>query len=129
MVGWKFSYDVISDAIAGASVEQTPLQPELEGHPGNYWLVSASEPDRYHVDNETVYPSAADALASSQASTFTLTAAGPVGFAIRDGVLYDNLEGMSLEVLPEPSATLQLGVGAIALFFCRVGKHRAPSVT
>jgi hypothetical protein len=128
-IGWKFSYDVISDAIGAASVDGTPLEPEAVEHPGNYWVVSESAPDRYHVDNETVYPSAADALASSQASTFTLTEAGPVGFAIRDGVLYDNLEGMSLEVVPEPSATLQLGAGIAALFFCRVGKRRPRSVT
>ena len=117
-IGWKFSYDVISDAIASASVDGTPLEAVEAEQPGNYWVVSESEPDRYHVDNETVYPSAPDALAGSKASAFTLTEAGPVGFAIRDGVIDDNLEGMSLEVVPEPSAALQLGAGVGALCAC-----------
>ena len=117
-IGWKFSYDVVSDAIGSAIVDGTPLAPEETEHPGSYWVVSESAPDRYHVDNETVYPSAADALASAQASSFTVTEDGPVGFAIRDGVLDDNLGGMSLEVVPEPSAQLQLGAGLGTLFVC-----------
>jgi len=125
-IGWKFSYDVLADAFGAVSVDGTPLAPEETEHPGNYWVVSASAPDRYHVDNETVYPSAADALASSLASSFTLTAAGPVGFAIRDGDTYDNLEGMSLEVVPEPSAQLQLSAGAGALFALRRRRARQP---
>lgn len=117
-IGWKFSYDVISDAIGAASVSGTPLEPEEAEHPGSYWVVSESAPDRYHVDDETVYPSAADALAHAQGSAFTLTETGPVGFAIHDSHLDDNLGGMSLQIVPEPSAPLELVAGAGALFLC-----------
>ena len=117
-VGWKFSYDVISDAFGAASANGTPLEAEEAAHPGSYWLFSESEPDRYHVDNETVYPTAADALAYSQESAFTITEAGPVGFAINDSYLEDNLEGLSLEIVPEPGSALQLGAGVCALLVC-----------
>jgi hypothetical protein len=115
-VGWKFSYDVISDAIGAVSANGTALTPEDSEHPGSYWVVSASAPDRYHVDNETVYPSAADALAHAQGSVFTLNETTSVGFAIRDGQLNDNLAGMSLQVVPEPAEELELGAGVGALF-------------
>jgi hypothetical protein len=116
-IGWKSSYDVVSDAITAVSVSGSPLAPVAAEQFGSYWLVSGSEPHRYHVDNETVYPAAPDALANAESSQFTVSTSGLVGFAIHDGFLNDNLGGMSLEVLqvPEASPAALLGLGLASL--------------
>jgi hypothetical protein len=120
VVGWTNSYDVVSDAISSVSVIGPPLVPVAAQPAGiaqfqDYFLVSGSETDRYHVDDGNVYPSAAAALAVAQTSTFTLSSAGLVGFAIRDNPLFlnDNLGGMSLAVnlVPEPSTSILLSLG------------------
>ena len=120
VIGWKVSYDVISDAITAVSVSGSPLTPVAEEQLGNYWIASESAPDRYHVDNQTVYPSALDAHANAVASSFTVSTSGPVGFAIRDGELGDNLAGMSLLVtpVPEPSRTVLVAAGLAGLLLC-----------
>jgi hypothetical protein len=118
--GWKVSYDVISDALTAVSVSEVPLEPVAADQPGDYWIASETDPDRYHVDNETVYPTPLDALPNAASSIFTVSEAGLVGFAIRDGYLDDNTGGMSLAVtpVPEPSRTLLLGAGVAALLAC-----------
>jgi hypothetical protein len=121
VIGWKVSYDVISDAITAVSVSETPLEPAATDPPaGHYWIASETEPDRYHVDDDTVYPTPADALVAGESSTFTVSEAGPVGFAIRDAVVDDNTGGMSLAVVPvpEPSRPALLGAGIAALAVC-----------
>jgi hypothetical protein len=130
--GWKISYDVMSDALTAVSVSQTPLaslavEPDGVGIINDYWIASELERDRYHVDDQTVYPSAADALARAESSSFTLSTSGLVGFALRDGFPDDNLEGMSLEVtrLPESSATLLLGSGSAGVLLCSRTRRRA----
>lgn len=122
VVGWKNSYDVISDAITAVSVSGSPLSP-ISTDPTDttsnqdYWVSNGSEPDRYHIDDSTVYPSAADAFAGAKSSVFTVSAGGLVGFAIRDSSLSDNFGGMSLEInpIPEPSTAALLGLGLLSL--------------
>jgi hypothetical protein len=117
VIGWKTSYNVVSDAIAAVSVNGSPLAPVGAEVIEDYWLVSGSETDRYQVDNDTVYPSGADALTGAESSEFVVSTSGFVGFAIRDASVSDNLGGMSLEVLPvpEPSAGALVGVGMALL--------------
>jgi hypothetical protein len=124
VLGWKNSYDVLSDDITAVSVTGLPLSP-IGADPTDpsvlqdYWLSNGTETDRYHVDDATVYPTAGDALTHAESSVFTLSTSGFVGFAIRDNGLNDNLGGMSLSVVhtPEPStaALLALGLAAFAL--------------
>jgi hypothetical protein len=123
-VGWKNSYDVLSDALTAVSVSESPLtpvaqEPTNEAFLQDYWLANASVVDRYHVDDGMVYPSAADAFVPAAASVLTVSQAGLVGFAIRDDFPSDNLGGVSLEIapLPEPAGmpALTLGFAALAI--------------
>jgi hypothetical protein len=122
--GWKNAYDVISDALTAVSVDEVELVPEASEPTGDglihdHWIASPSEPDRYHVDDAIVYPTAEDVIATGKSSVFTVSDAGFVGFSIRDGVPEDNLGGLSLEItpVPEPPATpaLVAGFGSIVL--------------
>ena len=122
VMGWKNSYDVISEALSAVSVAGSPLAPvasEPAGPGGlqDYWLASPSETDRYHVDDGKVYPTAADAFAAAQSSQFTVSASGLVGFAIYDSSVADNSGGISLEItaIPEPSTAGLLALGLIPL--------------
>ena len=133
VTGWKNSYDVISGVLSDvqiASTPQSPIAPEPTGDPAlqDYWYAPATPPeiDRYHVDDGLVYPTAADGVATAAASQFTVTAAGPVGFAIRDSYLLDNLGGVSLVItpLPEPGSALGLAVGCAALALRRRRRSR-----
>jgi len=117
--GWKTSYEVLSDAITAVNVGEAALSPVPAEPTGfeqiqDYWIASASQVDRYHVDEPIVYPSASDGLTSAESSSFVLAQPGPVGFAIRDADLDDNLGGVSLAI-PEPSEPLMLGSGAAAV--------------
>ena len=118
VLGWKNSYDVLSDDITAVSVSGTPLSP-IAADPTDitvledYWLSNGTETDRYHVDDATVYASPGDAFAHAENSVFTLSTSGFVGFSIRDNGLNDNLGGMSLSVVhaPEPSTAALLTFG------------------
>jgi len=124
VIGWKNSYDVISDALSAVSVSGIVLSPVAADPDPNdlaseadFWLANGSEVDRYHVDDATVYPTAPDAFAHAELSTFTLSSPGFVGFSIRDNTTSDNFGGMSLSVVavPEPSTGALIALGLTAL--------------
>ena len=107
---------MVSDALTAVSVSGSPLAPFVVEQIGDYWLASVLETDRYHVDNQTVYPTAHDAFANAESSQFTVSTSGLVGFAIHDGYLADNVGGMSFEIVavPEPSTISLVGLALVA---------------
>ena len=122
VIGWKNSYDVFSDDLIAVSVSGNPLAPVASEPTGagllqDHWIASATETDRYHVDDGMVYPTAPDAFATAETSQFTVSASGLVGFAIRDDVATDNFGGISLEItaIPEPSTGTLVALGLASL--------------
>ncbi len=125
--GWKISYDVISDDISSVIVSGTPLTSISSAPSGpaviqDYWLSNGSETDRFHVDDATVYATAADAFPNGESSLFTVSGSGLVGFSILDGFTGDNFGGMSLDIQPltvpepAPAALMALALTALCLW-------------
>lgn len=118
--GWVHWYEVYSNDLASFTVSAGPMESVFNGATGRTgWSAGV----------EFLYPDPSLALAHAVSSTFTLASSGPVGFAIGDSFLPDNLGGLSLEVspVPEPSEYLMLlaGLGVVgAMARRRAGEHR-----
>ena len=123
--GWVTKYNVLSPDITKVTVNGINV-PAVDSIPddlsfvtGDYFLVTPGI-TRYHVGTQAlVYPDPATALANSIPSTFTLSAAGLVGFSIDDiRPLGDNRGGLSLSVtaVPLPATAWLFLSGIFGLF-------------
>ena len=99
--GWYTAYLVVSQNISSVSVagQQVAPGPDMDNDDFLHdFFYRSSSATRYAAFDGLLFPDASFALSHGRSSTFVLDAAGPVGFALREGPgsFSDNLGGLSL---------------------------------
>ena len=119
--GWYTAYQVISPNITSVTVAENQVLPGPnlgEDYRRDFFYRSLSFAV-YGAFDGVVLPNTQLALSHRRSSTFAVDAAGPVGFALRDGPGFfdDNRGGLSLRItpIPEPTATV-LAIVPLATF-------------
>lgn len=103
VVGWLNTYSFASADIVDVLIDGLPVANAVDGI--------------YKVGPYMVYPDPLSALANAMTSQFTLTTSGTVSFMVPDSSFGNNLGGMSLHVVPEPSILALMALGLVGFGF------------
>lgn len=99
--GMHNNYYITSGNITNVTVDGTslPVVKEIPQYRDYSYILQAGQNTSYEVIDNFTYPDEASALATAKTSVFTLSADGPVMFALLDkSRITDNRGGMTLQV-------------------------------
>ena len=120
--GWIHTYNVQSSNITSVEVNGTVLSavgssPPLPDAALQTFYLDTPAAKSYNVGTDFTYPNAGLAFGSAVPSSFTLAAAGLVGFSILDDPYTDNSGGVSLNLsaVPAPAAAWLFGSALLGL--------------
>lgn len=102
-IGWLNSFSISS--------------PDLENVLINGSSALPTSGDRYDVNQHLVYADAVTALEHAWSARITVTKSGLVNFMVPDMSTHDNVGGISLHVIPEPSIIALMALGLIGFGF------------